>query len=113
MVTLFPGVLWWKGTLGNDDVWIPWSQIQRFEYNPGVPFNKVIFLYVNHPENFLSKKLSKRASQERKIKNIGTHLMIPISFLNQSPEELMSLLQNYKDVANGKPGSIFIPQLSN
>lgn len=113
IVSLSPGALWWKGTLGNDDCWLPWTEIQRFEYNDGPFFNRVIFVFVNHPENYLSKKLSKRSSQEKKNKNIGTHLMIPVSFLDKSPEELMSLLQNYKDVANGKPGSIFIPHLSN
>jgi hypothetical protein len=87
VLTLSPAVLWWKGTLGKADGYVPWTSIQRFEYS----------------------KSSFPPGSIRIFLRTGAHLSIPVIFLDKSPEEIISLLQNYSDVATGRPGATFLP----
>jgi hypothetical protein len=103
--------LWWRGEMGGEDYFIPWQEITKFEANKLRFLNKAIYVFVQHPERFLSEKYSLRKGQEVRIKKIGTHIGIPINFIDKSPGDFLAILQNYQDVAQEKRGAKLLPIL--
>lgn len=111
VIKLNSTVLWWKGQITDDEFTIPWHVIQKFEINGDFFLNKSIRVFVEHPEHYVWGNWSRIQKQKSKILTDGTHLAIPLTFLEQSPEEMLVILKNYLDTVKGKPGAMVMPQL--
>lgn len=111
VIKLNSTMLWWKGQVTDDEFTIPWHVIERFEITGDFFLNKSILVFVQHPEHFVWGNWSRIQKQKSKILTDGTHLAIPLTFLEQSPEEMLMILNNYLDTVKGKPGAMVMPQL--
>ncbi|MDQ3112258.1 MAG: hypothetical protein M3R17_20425 [Bacteroidota bacterium] len=103
--------IWWKAEITDDLFFIPWSEILRFESGGRFFLNKSILVFVERPERFVQGNWKAVEKQRKRIKETGTHLAIPINFIEQTQEEMLVILNNYLDTVKGKRGAMVMPQL--
>jgi hypothetical protein len=103
--------IWWSLPFSSKDRLLPWDEIEKFEYRTGQFMGGGLDVFVKNPEKYFSEKSSERAGQKMIQKRTGTHIVIPVDLIDESGDELLSILRNYNDVVNGKPGAKIIPRM--